>query len=241
MKRLFLLGLFLTVVACPAFPQFTFTSLDFPGGTLTTARGINNQGEIVGAYRITPPRHAMLIHAGNYIPLAPTSILGTHFSEAFKMNDSGEVVGEFNGDDGFTHGYLLNGGNVTTLDFPGASDTVAFGLNESGTVVGSWDLVDSAGNVIASHGFTWKDGIFSEVDFPGAADTSVIGINAAAIWLDNGTPARPRRSCTALCFHRGSSRVSMFREPQSRSQTILMPWDKLSDCMSTPRERFTDS
>ena len=111
MKRLFLLGLFLTVVACPAFPQFTFTSLDFPGGTLTTARGINNQGEIVGAYRITPPRHAMLIHAGNYIPLAPTSILGTHFSEAFKMNDSGEVVGEFNGDDGFTHGYLLNGGN----------------------------------------------------------------------------------------------------------------------------------
>ena len=180
MKRLFLFGLFLLVgVARPARAQYTFTSLDFPGGTLTTARGINNQGEIVGSYRITPPRHALLIQAGNYIPLAPASFLGTDFSEAFKTNDRGEVVGDFIGDDGFTHGFLLNRAGVTTLDFPGASDTIAFGINELGTVVGYWDILDSAGNLIAYHGFTWKRGVFSQVDFPGAADTGVQGINAA--------------------------------------------------------------
>lgn len=179
MKRLFLLGLFLVGVARPAHAQFTFTSLDFPGGTLTTARGINNKGEIVGAYRITPPRHALLIRAGNFIPLAPTSILGTHFSEAFKSNDRGEVVGQFIGDDGFTHGFLLNDTGLSTLDFPGASDTVAFGINESGTVVGQWDILDSSGNLLGFHGFTWKDGTFSEVDVPGSADTAVIGINSA--------------------------------------------------------------
>ena len=179
MKRLFFLGLFLLCAAGPAHAQFTFTSLDFPGGTLTTARGINNQGEIVGSYRITPPRHALLIRAGNYIPLAPTSILGTHFSEAWKTNDNGDVVGDFIGDDGFTHGFLLNGAGLTTLDFPGASDTIAFGINEPGTVVGFWDILDSDGNLIADHGFSWKNGVFSQVDFPGAADTGVQGINDA--------------------------------------------------------------
>jgi len=179
MKRLFLLGLFLVGVACPVRAQLTFTSIDFPGGTLTTARSINNKGDIVGAYRIHPPRHALLIQDGNFIPLEPTSVLGTNFSEAFKSNDRGDVVGDFIGDDGFTHGFLLNNEGVTTLDFPGASDTIAFGINESGTVAGYWDILDSAGNLIANHGFTWKDGAFTEVDFPGAADTGVLGINAA--------------------------------------------------------------
>lgn len=179
MKRLFFLGLFLVCVAGPVRAQYSFTSLDFPGGTLTTARGINNQGEVVGAYRITPPRHALLIRAGSYIPLAPASVLGTHFSEAFKTNDRGDVVGDFIGDDGFTHGFLLNSAGVTTLDFPGASDTIAFGINELGTVAGYWDILDSAGNLLAYHGFTWKNGAFSQVDVPGAVDTGVDGINAA--------------------------------------------------------------
>ncbi len=158
--------------------QFTFTSIDFPGGTLTTARGINNHGEIVGAYRIVPPRHALLIKDGQYIPLAPTTVLGTNFSEAFKSNDRGDVVGQFIGDDGFTHGFLLSKGVVTTLDFPGASDTLALGINESDTVVGYWDLLDANGNLLAIHGFKWKDGVFTEVNFPGSADTAIFGINA---------------------------------------------------------------
>src|SRR5215472_14303506 len=79
-----LLVLTLLVFVTSAFAQFKFTSLDFPGGTLTTGRGINNHGDIVGAYRIDPPRHALLIRGGNFIPLAPTTVLGANYSEAFK-------------------------------------------------------------------------------------------------------------------------------------------------------------
>jgi len=178
MKRFSPLAFTLLAFVASAYAQFTFTSIDFPGGTLTTARGINNHGEIVGAYRIVPPRHALLIKEGQYIPLAPTTVLGTNFSEAFKSNDRGDVVGQFIGDDGFAHGFLLSGGLVITLDFPGASDTYALGINESGTVVGYWDLLDANGNLLADHGFKWKDGVFSEVDFPGSTDTAVFGINA---------------------------------------------------------------
>jgi uncharacterized membrane protein len=178
MKRPALLALSLLTLVASAYAQLKFTSIDFPGGTLTTARGINDHGEIVGAYRIVPPRHAMLIKNGNIIPLAPTTILGTDYSEAFKINDRGDVVGQIIGDDGFAHGFLLSGGVVTTIDFPGASDTYAFGINESGTVVGYWDLVDANGNVLANHGFTWNGGVITQLDFPGSVDSAVLGINA---------------------------------------------------------------
>src|SRR3974377_273531 len=178
MKPLTFLTLTLLALVASGYAQLTFTSLDFPGGTLTTARGINNHGNIVGAYRITPPRHALLIRKGKYIPLAAGTILGTNLSEAFKTNDRGDVVGQYVGDDGFTHGFLLRKDELTTLDFPGASDTYAFGINESGTVVRYGGLLDSSGNPLVAHGFIWKKGTFTQFDFPGAGDTYLLGINA---------------------------------------------------------------
>jgi uncharacterized membrane protein len=178
MRRLSLLTIILLATAASTFAQFTFTSIDFPGATFTTARGINNHGEIVGAYLIEPPRHALLIKGGQFIPLAPTTILGTNFSEAYKINDRGEIVGQFHDDNGLAHGFLLSKGVLTTLDFPGASETFALGINESGTVVGFWDLLDADGNLLVEHGFAWQNGAFTEVNFPGSVDTGVNGINA---------------------------------------------------------------
>jgi uncharacterized membrane protein len=178
MKRLLLVAVALLFTVSPAAAQFTFTSLDYPGGNLTSTRGINNHGEIVGSYRVTPPRHALLIKGGQYIPLAPTSLLGTQLSEAHAVNDRGDAVGVYLDDNGFTHGFLLRKGVLTTLDFPGASETFAFGMNESGTVVGFWDILDSSGNPLVFHGFTWNNGNFTQVDFPGSGDTSILGINA---------------------------------------------------------------
>jgi uncharacterized membrane protein len=177
MKKFLLVAVALLASATSVSAQFTFGSLDFPGSTLTTGRGINNHSQIVGAYRLEPPRHAYLFKAGQFTPLAPSTVLGTNSSEAFKNNDRGDVVGIYQDDIG-QHGFLLRKGVVTTLDFPTASDTQALGVNESGTVVGTWDIVDSDGNVLARHGFSWKDDTFSQIDFPGAAATDVYGINA---------------------------------------------------------------
>jgi uncharacterized membrane protein len=181
MTRLALLTITLLAFAASTDAQLNFTSLDYPGGTLTTARGINNRGDIVGSYSTVPappPYHVLLIKRGQFIPLAPATLLGADQSEAFKSNDRGDVVGEFVGDDGFFHGFFLSHGTVTTLDFPGASDTYAFGITNSRTVVGYWDLVDASGNVTASHGYMWRDGTFTEWNFPGSVDSALFGINA---------------------------------------------------------------
>jgi len=189
MKRRILLALTVLTLAASSHAQLQFTSLDFPGGTLTTGRGINDYGEIVGAYRIDSPRHALLIKKGKFIPLAPTTILGTIYSEATNINDRGDITGQMIDDNGFAHGFLLSGGILTTLDIPGASETFALGINDSGLVVGYWDLLDADGNTLAVHGFTWKDGAFTntQIDFPGAAATGIFGINArgdfVGVWL----------------------------------------------------------
>jgi 6-phosphogluconolactonase (cycloisomerase 2 family)/uncharacterized membrane protein len=177
MKRSIQLVCALLALVVSAYAQFTFTSIDYPGGTLTTARGIRNHGEIVGSYRIVQPRHALLIKAGKFIPLAPQTVLGTNYSEAFKINSHGDIVGQYAGNNGLFHGFLLRNGNLTTLSFPGASDTYAFGINNSGIVVGYWDLLNSVGGVVAYHGFMWKAGVFQQVDFPGSVDSSILGIN----------------------------------------------------------------
>lgn len=231
MKRFSLLALTLLAFVASAYAQFALTSIDFPGGTLTTALGINNHGEIVGAYRIAPPRHALLIRAGQFIPLAPTTVLGTHFSQAYKSNDCGDVVGQFIGDDGFTHGFLLSKkGVVTTLDFPGDSDTNAYGINESGTVVGQWDLLDAVGNVLIVHGFTWNNGSFTQVDFPGAGDTYLFGINARGDLVGGWDPGITSPLSTASFAQRGNA-------PALMSLSLALPSLKQMTLMRVARSQ----
>lgn len=178
MRRTAFLVLFLLVALLTAHAQYTFTSLDYPGGTLTTARGINNHGMIVGAYRGDPPRHALLIKRGKFLPLAPKTLLATTNSEAFKTNDRGDVVGAFVSDDGLTHGFLWSQGVLTTLDFPGANFTRAFGVNQGRVVVGEWAVLDDSGNTIAYGGFLWQHGVFTDAKFfPGAGIGAPLGIN----------------------------------------------------------------
>jgi uncharacterized membrane protein len=178
MKKLVLLAAVLLVSVTSAYAQFTFTSIDYPGAELTHVYGINNTGVMVGAYRLPgDTNHAMMIKKGKFIPLAPTTILATNWSQAFKINNCGDIVGWVSGDDGFFHGFLLRRGVLTLLDFPGASETRASGINDSGTISGTWYVYDAQGNLLSASGFTWKFGNFADVVFPGAGETYVYGIN----------------------------------------------------------------
>ena len=64
-------------------------------------------------------------------------------------------------------------GRVTTIDYPGATQTLAFGMNTAGDVVGSY--IDAAG---MEHGFVLRDGAFTSFDYPGAVWTEGWGINS---------------------------------------------------------------
>src|SRR5512146_1977110 len=62
----------------------------------------------------------------------------------------------------------------TSIDVPGAYSTVAFGINNSGQIVGSYS--EQSGTF---HGYFDTRGSFTEIDVPGASSTATFDINSA--------------------------------------------------------------
>ena len=78
-----------------------------------------------------------------------------------------------------TLGFLLGGRHgaqaaasftFTTIDVPGASETLPIGINSRGQIVGTYR--DSTG----VHGFLYDGGVFTPIDVPGASATLAFGI-----------------------------------------------------------------
>jgi probable HAF family extracellular repeat protein len=69
-------------------------------------------------------------------------------------------------------GFLYSHGTYTVLDFPGASNTVAEGINAKGQIVG--DYIDSSG----THAFLDSGGTYTTIDPPGSILSEAFGFNA---------------------------------------------------------------
>ena len=80
--------------------------------------------------------------------------------------------------DGNTDGFLLtHHGHFIDLAFPGASSTMALGVNSRDEVVGTY--TDGSGSTATMHGFTWTPQRgFTTVDDPyGVGTTTINGVN----------------------------------------------------------------
>jgi probable HAF family extracellular repeat protein len=87
------------------------------------------------------------------------------------INNNGQIVGYYY-DGKSDHGFIYDKGTLITLDPPGASYTIANGINASSAVVGYYN--DSTG---LQHGFIYDDRSFTTLDIPGASYTTANGIN----------------------------------------------------------------
>jgi hypothetical protein len=93
--------------------------------------------------------------------------------QATAINDRGDIAGNI-GSDGFL---LTRGGHFITLSAPGASATMALGVNNFDEVVGTYSV--GSGTSAVMHGFTWtpQHG-FTTVDDPhGIGTTTINGVN----------------------------------------------------------------
>jgi uncharacterized membrane protein len=93
-----------------------------------------------------------------------------------KINERGDVVGEFVDSAGVTRGFVRFSDGSYSDPIVDPNDTVGFtegrGINNSRTVAG--DYVISDGTV---HSFFWSGGTFTEYDVPGAVQTNLLSIN----------------------------------------------------------------
>lgn len=218
MKRLFVfLTLFIFVSLTNA--EVKITTPTCPGMHVSTLNAVSNNGVMVGSYftDTDPMFHPLLItKKGKCMPIGQGTILATTFAIAFGVNDRGDISGAYYEGGAFappTHGFLLDKkGVLTFLNFPTADNTIGYGINESGTIVGVWSVNDSSGNLLFQHGFVWNDGVFADVD-PGYSLTYLTGINARGDAVGNG--ATPDFTEAYPFFYRGGEVIPIPESPSA--------------------------
>jgi probable HAF family extracellular repeat protein len=125
-----------------------------------------------------------LLSGGTYTSL---TVPGAGFTDPFKINDSGQIVGIYAQEIGHDyHGFLLSDGSYSLLDVPGAAETVVGGINNLGQIVGYYTARGT------QHGFLLRGGSYSTVDVPGATLTEIWDINDAGQLVGNYLDAAGR-------------------------------------------------
>jgi uncharacterized membrane protein len=165
------------------------TSISFPNADATIAEGINKNADIVGWYVNPKGTHGFLLSGGAFTSIDFPG--ADAFTQAWKINDGGEIAGRYQGGDSKYHVFTLSNGSFSSVpDFPGAVQVApgSFnedgGLNNAGGIVSTYcnsnpctgfgTLTHGEGN---EQGFLLSGGVFTTIDFPGAVATEPLGVN----------------------------------------------------------------
>jgi probable HAF family extracellular repeat protein len=143
----------------------TFTPIEVPNAVQTFPHGINNRGQIVGSFDDGTRDRGFVTDGVTFTPIDD----GAGLTEAYGINDGGQVVG-FSGTHG---GFLWDGTTFTSIEVPDAVETRAHGINNYNQIVGSF--VDATTG--STHGFVTDGVTFITLDAPGASYTEATGIN----------------------------------------------------------------
>lgn len=134
-----------------------------PSSDPSAASCINDAG-VIGADRPFEGR-SLILTGTKWTTFAPGGING--------LNSSGVSVGLFQDLIAGNKGWRRSaGGSVSYPLFPGSTTTTPRGINDQGSIVGSFS---AAGK---THGFVLEGSTFTQVDYPGAALTRLYGIDA---------------------------------------------------------------
>jgi hypothetical protein len=139
--------------------------------------GINNAGDIVGDYPSVGARAGFL--SVNGIVESGIKFPGSRSTTLLGLNNNAvpEVVGFYSEANGEDHGMAFTGSNASaarSIDVPGAGQTIASGVNDSGQIVG--EHITQTG----TYGFVDDGGRFTTIDYPGASFTTASAIDDPA-------------------------------------------------------------
>ena len=133
------------------------TQLIAPSSTGTYAAGVNKLNHVVGVYSTaTATRGFEWLGGSSYKTIVFKG--SNNFTRALGINDSGEIVGDFLGRNGYYHGFTDVGGKLTQYDAPGGLgnfSTSLFGIDNNGDLAGAADgygFVSIGGTVTTFYG-----------------------------------------------------------------------------------------
>ncbi len=118
-----------------------FTRIDAPGATYTLVTDLNDRGDIVGIGIVPDPLSAfgwLRTRDGKFVTLP--DVPDSFQTIPFGINNKGQIAGAYLrvGPDGIGRigGYLLDDGELTMINVPGASSTQISAINDHGEMTG---------------------------------------------------------------------------------------------------------
>lgn len=168
----------------PPLAKLSYKNIDVPGEVETDVGGINDAGDIVGAFIDAAGMvHGYLQNKNGLQEIAAPNAIST---APAAINNRGDMTGTFTGNDNVRHGFVFVNGVFTTLDFPGAISTFPFGINDHGVIVGTYQLTR-----FGLHAFRFDENGFVTIDDPDqdpSGLTEALGVNnsgdVAGLFLD---------------------------------------------------------
>jgi probable HAF family extracellular repeat protein len=155
------------------------TSISTLGSSVSVANAINLSGEIAGWNSFDSSAsfdpEAFLYSNGSMKNINSPSLFPAG-TEAYGINNSGEVVGTGYLSSSNFHAFLYTGGKMTDIGPPGSLQASADAINNSGQIVGSYYLTSGGGGA-----FLYSNGTMTTLPVPASASA----VTALAI-NDNG-------------------------------------------------------
>ena len=151
----------------------SFEDLGTFGEASSSAAGLNNLGDIVGAVSVNSDPTSVLGDTAFLYSGGPPKLLGTlggSWSGATAVNDSGEVVGESQAANGSTEAFLYNGTSMQPL---GGTVSVAYGINDAGQIVGE----AAFGSSNYTHAFLYNADSMQDLGTLGGRGSEAFAIN----------------------------------------------------------------
>jgi len=144
------------------------TSINIPGMAETIIQDINSRGVMIGTFvDVHTDEVVGFVLEGDTWTTLPSPL------QPLGINDKGVIVGIYYDEEGRVHGFLLETGEVTVIDFPGAENTWVTDINRRGQIVGYQGTF-----IVGVHsGFILEDGVFTTINHPDGFSTELHGIN----------------------------------------------------------------
>ena len=164
------------------------------GAGNSVAYGINDQGEIAGAYNTaTVQRPFRSVRKAGFQELSlPT---GSNGGIAYSINEIGEAAGYVSGTAGIRPAWWTRRGEVQVLPGAGGSSTKALDLNERGDIVGV-----AGGDPMAAVLWPRKGGVVRLGTLPGFTNGEAVAVseNGAIVGVATGAAGFPNRARAVL-------------------------------------------
>ena len=187
----------------------TYTAVNYPGAASTEiVGGPNLEGTSVGVYNLTVggTNHGFALTARGVF--TPFDVPGATSTTPNFINLQGVIVGSYIDSAGTSHGFILNGGRYTTVNYPGEPGTQLSGINDLGELSGSY-CSDAACDASATlHSFVRsRSGVFTSFDPPGAtgSETSTVSLFGAVVGsYDTASEPTCSTKCLGYLLFRGN-------------------------------------